>query len=80
MRNSQKELTAIAPGDMLRSFEELKIGAGEKDATSAFMAPLVNYVSDRSVAILSPERQEPGSGVCVRIGDRDLVATVKPNL
>ncbi len=80
MRNSQKDGTAIPPGDMLRSFEELKIGPGEKDATSAFMAPLVNYVSARSVTILSPERLEPGSGVYVRIGDRDLVATVKHNL
>jgi hypothetical protein len=37
---------------------------------------------NRSVAILprsSPERLEPGSGVCVRIGERYLVATVKHN-
>ena len=68
---------------MLRLFDELKIGSGKKDALTAFIALLVNYVSDRSVAILlrsSPERLEMGSGVCVRIGERCLVATVKHNL
>jgi len=82
MRNNQQDRTAVPAGDMLRLFEELKIGAG-KNETTAFMALLVNYVSDRSVAILlrsSTERLELGSGVCVRIGDRDLVATVKHNL
>ncbi len=83
MRNSDQGRIGIPPGDMLRLFEGLNIGAGKKDATTSFMAPLVNYVSDRSVALLlrsGPERLELGSGVCVRIADRYLVATVKHNL
>jgi hypothetical protein len=45
MRQEQSEQTAIPPGDLLRLFDELKIGGGKKDALTAFIAPLVNYVS-----------------------------------
>jgi hypothetical protein len=84
MRTDERERIAISPGDTLKLFEKLGIsGTGKDDAVKAAMVLSGSHVSDRSVALLIRERAdqlEVGSGVCVCIAGRYLVATVKHNI
>lgn len=83
MGTDERECISISPGDTLKLFEKLGIsGTGRDDAIKAAMALSGSHVSDRSVALLireTADKLEVGSGVCVRIGGRYLVATVKHN-
>jgi hypothetical protein len=84
MANDERERIRISPGNTLKLFEKLGIsGTGGDDAVKAAMALSTSHVSDRSVALLireSADKRQVGSGVCVRIGGRYLVATVRHNL
>jgi hypothetical protein len=84
MANDERERIKISPGNTLKLFEKLGIfGTGGDDAVKAAMALSTSHVSDRSVALLireSADKLQVGSGVCVRIGGRYLVATVRHNL
>ena len=84
MGTDERERVAIATGGTLELFEKLGIsGTGRDDDVKAAMALSGSHVSDRSVALLIREcadRLEVGSGACVQIGDRYLVATVKHNI
>lgn len=83
MPPDEQRRLGIRPGDMLGLFEKLGINSRKRDAIMGSAALLTNYVSGRSVALLlrsSLGSLEVGSGVCVRIGNRYLVATVRHNL
>ena len=73
----------IPPGDMLGLFEKLGLKSGKSDAISGAAALFANYASNRSVALLlrpGSGSLQVGSGVCVRIANRYLAATVKHNI
>jgi hypothetical protein len=84
MGTDERERIAIAPGGTLELFEKLGIsGTGRDDAVKAAMALSGSHVSDRSVGLLireNADRLEVGSGVCVQIGGRYFVATVRHNI
>lgn len=83
MPTDERQRLSIPPGDMLGLFEKLGIKSGRRDAFMGAATLFTNYVSNRSVALLlrsSPDHLEVGSGVCVRIANRYLAATVKHNL
>jgi hypothetical protein len=75
---SQSESASVAPGALLKLFDKLGINSFRESA----MITLSAHVANRSVALLlrEGEKLSVGSGVCVRIGDRYLIATAKHNL
>src|SRR5713101_7257231 len=68
----------ISPGDILKLYEKLRIRSFP-DAASVLLA---EHTANRSVALLlrKPGSLYVGSGVCVRVGNRNLVARAKHNL
>jgi hypothetical protein len=78
MSSSESAPVRISPGDTLKLFE--MFGVTEFSRGAPMM--LSSYLSNRSVALLLRPQGGlyVGSGLCVRIGNRYLVATAKHNL